>query len=653
MPPLRRSLRRAVIGCAWILAGLAWAAAANAQEELLQELKRISSVRLEGRHRPAAGTLRRAMKTRGPSVWPWRATPVLRFDYLRSDVLTLSQLYRRYGFLDARIEYQVRPGRRDEEVAVTFRIYEGERSRIRAVRLPGATAIPARELARKLWARPGRDFDAAFLQLDTLKLAGLYQEKGYFPVIEASYARDPSDSLRVDVTYAIHEGDRFRFGTISVRGQERVKEYLVRRELVLPTGNVYQRSRVVRSQERLYETGLFNQVQIDPQPDSARAQMDFDVRVSERRPRWVDAGIGSGTEERFRLVGEWGHRNILGRGLQGLISSRLAYSYYSYLKNKVRFQRWHTEASLLEPWLFRSRTRGQVTPYYELNDDRADPSWVVNQEFRGFNFQLRRELNRFTRLTLTQENLFAHQDLGIRVAPDSARLDSLKRAVVRKYTTHRLALGFERDTRDNPFSPLRGAATLVSAEVAGGPFKGTSSFRKFQVASSWYSPLRNGWTLATHAQAGVIDPFGPRPEFSPSAVVDSEVARVPLEDRFRIGGVNSIRGHDESSIPASGGLAVLQGNIELRIPTPVKLPLLGPLGFEAYIDAVNVWSRPEYVRLRHFGLTDDSDPNSVRVVGGVGPRVDLPVGPLRVDVSWRMRPTPWRPKIQFAIGPSF
>ena len=652
MHPVRRSLRRAITSCAWVLAALTWAASASAQEELLQELKRISAVRLEGRHRLSQTTLRRVMKTRGPSMWPWRETPLLRFDYLRADTLALAQLYRRYGFLDARIDYQVTPGRKTDEVAVTFRIHEGGRSRIRAVHLPGAVAITPRDLARRLWARRGRNFDVAYLQLDTLRIANLYQEKGYFPTVAASYVRDPVDSLRIDVTYEIREGDRFRFGTVSVRGQERVKERLVTRELVLPSGNFYQHSRVVRSQERLYETGLFSQVQIEPRPDSTRAVMDFDVRVRERRPRWIDAGVGSGTEERFRLTGEWGHRNVWGQGLQGVVSSRLS------LYGDAKFQRWHSEASLLEPWFLRSRTRGQVTPYYERYDDRAQPNWVTHQEFRGVNFQLRRELNRFTRVSLTQENLFAHQDFDtLRAAtplPDST-LDSLRQATVRNYTTHRLVLGFERDRRDSPFSPTRGSAIVTSAEIAGGPFKGTSSFRKGQVASSWYTPFSNGWVLATHAFAGIIDPYGPRPTFSPGGEADEEVGRVPLEDRFRIGGVNSIRGHGENSIPGggTGGLAVLQGNVEVRIPTPVRIPLLGPLGFEAFVDAGNVWARPEYIRLQHFGQTDDSDPNSVRFVAGMGPRVDLPVGPLRVDVSWRWRPTAWHPKVQFAIGPSF
>ncbi len=648
MRPARRSGLRTAITLGGLLAALLGAAGVRAQEELLQELKTISSVHLEGRHRVSSGVLRRAIKTRGRSIWPWREAPVLRFDYLRADVIAIKELYRRYGFLDAEVDYQVTSAAKRDEVEVTFAIREGGRSVIRGVRLIGTRAIPARELARKLWARPGRPFDPAYLQLDTLRLSDLYQEKGYLPRVEASYARGASDSLRVAVTYAVQEGERYRVGAVTVSGSRRVQERLITRELVLQPGSVYQRSRVLRSQERLYETGLFSQAQIDPLPDSIRPLVHFDVRLRERKPRWIDAGVGSGTEERFRLVGEWGHRNVVGRGLQSVISSRLTF----YADGK--FQRWHAEGALLEPWLLRSRTRGQVTPYYERHDDRAEPSWVVRQEFSGVNFQLRRELNRFTRVSLTQENLFARQELDVIAALPPATQDSLEQAVVPDYTTHRLALGFERDTRDTPFSPSRGAATLATAEVAGGPFRGTSSFRKAHLASSWYATLSNGWILATRGLAGRIDPFGPRPAFSPRTLVDPEVARVPLEDRFRIGGVNSIRGYDENSIPPSGGLAVLQGSVELRVPTSLKLPFMGPLGFEVYADGGNVWARPEYIKWKQFtSSSGDADPNDVRFVAGVGPRVDLPVGPLRVDVSWRLRPTRSHYKIQFAIGPSF
>jgi outer membrane protein assembly factor BamA len=169
--------------------------------------------------------------------------------------------------------------------------------------------------------------------------------------------------------------------------------------------------------------------------------------------------------------------------------------------------------------------------------------------------------------------------------------------------------------------------------------------------------MRNGWIIATRGLAGVIDPSGARPTFTPvaSAAGDSEVARVPLEDRFRGGGVNSIRGYDENSLPppGSGGLALAQGSLELRVPTPVRLPFLGTLGLEIYGDVGNIWPRPAFMTWDSFSKTRDDDPNAIRVVGGIGPRVDLPIGPLRIDVTWHARPTPSHPVIQFAIGPSF
>jgi outer membrane protein insertion porin family len=654
--PARRSELRAAILASGLLAAWVFPAVAHAQEELLQELKKVSQLRIEGNRKIGAGAIRRVMKTRGPSIWPWAEKPLLRFDFLRSDLLSIRQLYTRFGYLDAHAEYQIDARPEQDRVKVTFRITEGLRSMIREVRIEGAQALTEREISRRLWAKSDKPFDPAFLQLDTLRLSELYEEKGYRPHVVAEAWRDSIDSLRVTVRYAIDEGQPYRFGTVKITGRQDVNERLVRRELVMPAGTTYQRSRVIRSQERLYETGLFSQVQVEPLPDSTRTTMDIELRLRERRPRWIDAGVGSGTTERLRFTSEWGHRNVLGRSLQSVISTQ--FSFYADAERFWRFQRFHIEGSLLEPWLLRSRTRGQVTPFYERFDDRTNDTLVIRQEFRGVNLLLRRELNRFTRLNLSQENVFARQELQFDpVYADSATRAAFEREAVPNYTTHRLALSLERDTRDNPFRTGRGSALLARVEVAGGPFRGTSSFRKGQIASSWYTPFRNGWILASHGAAGVVQPFGPRPQFSPTVTADREAARVPLEDRFRIGGVNSLRFYDENTIPSggSGGLAMLQGNLELRIPTSLRLPFLGSLGLETYLDVGNVWARREYIRWEDLTLAagDESDPNPLRWVVGFGPRVDLPVGPLRLDVSWRVRPTASHAKLQFAIGPSF
>lgn len=628
----------------------------RAQEDLLGEIRTISAVRFEGRHRVSARELRSVMKTRSSSRWPWRDKQALRIDFLRSDNLAIRDRYVHHGYLDAQVGYVVTALRDSSKVAVTFVIREGQRARVAAVSFTGVASYPEDQLRHKLLAKPGQPFDPFVLQLDTLRISELYQERGYRPHVVASARRgEGADSLRVQVQFAVEEGPKYLIGEVYVSGQEKVKERLIRRELIVKRDDVYRRSRMVRSWERLYDTGLFSQVQISPLVDSTYSRMEFDVRVRERKPRWIDAGIGSGTAERFRATGQWGHRNVLGNGFQAALSARLAFN------GKGNFLLGRTELSLLEPWLLRTRTRALITPSYERSDDRADPRWLVEQESRGVKFELGREINRYSQVTLSQNNVWVHQVLTVFADTlDAAVKDSLALSVVSLYSTHSLALGAVRDFRDNPLNAARGSVQAITAELAGGPLKGTSSFRKLSFVSSWYTPFRNGWTLATRVRAGVITPTGTAPAFSIEQLVDSAVVRVPLNDRFRTGGVNSIRGFSENSIPPSGGLALLQANAELRVP------IAGPFGIELFIDAGNVWARPSYIKGRQFipkRSHDVLEPGDVRYVFGLGPRLNLPIGPLRFDITWSLRPFPdpdpakgprWLiAKPQFAIGPSF
>jgi outer membrane protein assembly factor BamA len=296
------------------------------------------------------------------------------------------------------------------------------------------------------------------------------------------------------------------------------------------------------------------------------------------------------------------------------------------------------------------RIRGVVTPFFERSDDRANPLYLLRQELHGVRFELRRDINRFSSISLTQDNLWAHQDALAQDTLPQSVFDTL----VTRYTTHSLSLGGTWDFRDNPLNPFNGSYHAITGELAGGPLRGTSSFRKLGAVSSWYAPFRNGWVLAARIQGGVIHPFGTAPPLSIESQVDPDVARVPLGDRFRIGGVNSLRGYSESSIQPVGGLAMMLANVELRVP------VVGPFGFELYADGGNVWSRPSDINGSDFtpGIGPEPlNPGDVHYVLGLGPRLNLPIGPLRLDLTWPLRPMPGTTRrnlvAQFAIGPTF
>jgi outer membrane protein assembly factor BamA len=366
-----------------------------------------------------------------------------------------------------------------------------------------------------------------------------------------------------------------------------------------------------------------------------------------RKLRWVDAGVGTGTQERLRFEGEWGHRNLGKHGLQGLIGARLA------LDQHARFLLSRGEVSVLEPWLLGTRNRARVTLYAEKRKDFRIDTLEIEKEARGVAFQIQRDFGRLTYLRLTQDNTWVVDQKARFLNPTltPAVRDSLLEGFLPRYSTHRLQLSGVRDRRDSPLTTARGNLQAASAELAGGPFKGSTSFTKFETSSSWFTPLRRpGWVLATRVRGGLVKPFGERKDFIPLAGVDREVARVPTEDVFRLGGVNSVRGYSENEIATSGGLALLLGNVELRVP------VVGPFGLELYLDAGNVWARPEFIKVEdftpRFGRLE-LDAGDVRYVYGAGARFNNAFAPVRLDLTWGVERGHRLGRLQFAVGPTF
>lgn len=636
----RRGARARAVGVAlaFALACGSGAGDVGAQTRDLPEgLRTIAAVRFEGRRHLSMRELRAAnLKTRRPSRFPWREKPALRADYLATDTTAIVALYRHYGYLDAHAGVRIESTRDPGAARVVFVIVEGPRTDVATVEFTGNASYASRELGRALYTKPHRPFDPAVLHLDTLKISQLYQERGFLPHTVASASRRPDAPVQADVRFDLTEGLPYRIGEIyDVRPPEaRYASRLARRELLLKPGEIYRLTRVQRSIERLYQTGLWSQVSVTPLPDSSAKQMNFEMRLRERRPRWTDIGVGSGTTERFRTTAEWGHRDLFGRALQAAASGRLA---FQAAGGKPHFQVLSGEASLLEPWLFGVRLSSRGRAFVHREDFRSDQRFVLRQSTRGFGVDLFRELGRISRLTIQQESNEVHQSYGppdVGGIPDST-LDSLSRDVVLRYRTNVVRAVLERDLRDNRIAPTRGSYQTYSAALSGGALKGATSFYKHVLQSTWYTPLPNGWNFAARAGGGVIRPFGRVRQFTPGTdTTDAEVARVPFADRFRLGGENSLRAYRLNELLGEGGLAYVQGNLELRIP------LVGPLGMEVYLDAGNVWDRAEYVRTRDFvapwarGRARATD---IRYAYGAGARLNLPFGPLRLDFSRKSR----------------
>jgi len=190
------------------------------------------------------------------------------------------------------------------------------------------------------------------------------------------------------------------------------------------------------------------------------------------------------------------------------------------------------------------------------------------------------------------------------------------------------------DTRGGGYLPRRGQLTSLSASVAGGPFGGDTDFYKLDLQSLWYfkGPFE-GHVLELGGSAGVVKAYG-------------DSTRVPLFDRFFLGGANTLRGYkfrhvgpkDEFGEPLGGGTYWF-------LSAEYSIPIIERLRFAAFYDIGMVYSKAYDFNLGNYN--DD---------WGVGLRLLIPQlgpAPLRLDYAFPIThgsDTSGSGRFQFSVG---
>jgi outer membrane protein insertion porin family len=444
-------------------------------------------------------------------------------------------------------------------------------------------------------------------------------ERGYALARASLQVRYQADSATVVID--VEKGEPVRVDSIRIEGLRRSRRELVRRELTLQRGDLLTGRRILDSQERILGTGVFQRARIVPEfPDSTRPLAVLAVVVDERRTSWLGAGAGYTSADRLRFVGEWGVRNLTGMGRRLGLTANLYYSLSpDFRGGGLRFRESLLQADYVEPWLFRSRTRGLLSPYVR---------WLQEESFHqrtiGYAVTFRRDLR---------------QTRYLSVGFQSKHVATTQEGVVPRYTTRFVNLEYVDDKRDDPFDPSRGRYAQGAVEYAGGLLGGTNEFGRVTATLQGYTRLPEGWVVAGRIRGGWIQPFGRGP-LAGASPDTSRISRVPWEERFRLGGGNTVRGYPEGRLgrlnpegEAVGGLALLLASIELRFP------LVSIVQGALFLDGGNVWADPaEFGPDRLSGGLRDRgyDPLNMAYAMGGGLRLRTPVGPFRFDYGVKL-----------------
>ncbi len=575
----------------------------------------VVSVEVEGNAKLSTSELRSELETGDSKLLRKKK---LEFDLVDADVHRLRSFYFHRGFWEAQVERLVTYEVEEKHARVTFRIREGTQHKVGVVSSAGNQTFAQAEILTWVKLESDDEFDLEQASRDRQSIENNYANRGFYLVqVVADVQRHsaPGDPVVNDLVFRITEGPRFTVGTITIRGNVISKDDVILRELRFKPGETLSRERLEESRTNLYATGYFSHVDLVPQnPESSQGTVDVTVNLMERRMRYLGVGVGYGTQDQFRISTEWGHRNFLGRGKRAIVRGVLATELLPFDLVRTRL-----EASYVEPWLLGTRTTGTVDVFFErsrefFRDENTQEREEYQLEVYGVTLNANRRLARATRGWLSLENEWADIDSepGI-TPPDNAQPD----------VTRSLTYTAERDRRDNYFDPKSGFLNRAIASVSGGILGGDNDFWKITLESSWYRPVKKA-VVAGRIRVGTEKAYG-------------ESNQVPDRDRFKIGGVSTVRGYREQDI-GPGDFLIL-GNVEVRVP----IVWIVDAGF--FLDAGNAWPEAADVSGGDFSFSPKDDPagaatNDVRYSVGTGLRLDTPVGPVRVDYGYKLKILP-------------
>jgi outer membrane protein assembly factor BamA len=478
------------------------------------------------------------------------------------------------------------------------------------VRLEGIDAVPAdarEELRDDLPLRAGMVLTDELEKSAGERAVEILQNHGY-PYAQVGIAREPVEAKRSRIILRAEPGTIGVFGPVDIAGNRRVDDRVVRRRLAYAPGDLFRRSAIEQTQQRVGALGLFKSIEIRAHDIDARpALVPTLVTVEEGTPWKWNLGIGYAAGARLALDARLSHLNVFGSAeridLQGRVSRIERTADLSFTQTDA----WHPSAAL--SLQARHQEIDERAFFVMSRGGQAAVSWQWTPQLASTGSYA---------ATLERSDVAASLDplLGLEDGMLSAwAIDLDHRATTRAASLH--------------------------LEQAGKWMPGTFNYFSIGGDARHYLPMLDSRVVvASRVRIGSIDPAGGE-------------ADVPFLKRFFLGGPDEMRGwgtYELSPLSASG--EPVGGKSVFTAMAEVRLPIFKRLRGAIFVEAGNVWQDPWTLRLR-----------DLRYDAGPGLRLDTQFGLIRLDFGYQLRPVDglrldgqpqssrWR--FNFGIGEAF
>ena len=242
---------------------------------------------------------------------------MLKEEMLERDAAALESYYANRGFVDAKVgQPEVVYG--DDGITVIFRVDEGDRYKIGAISFTGDLLYDEPKLLDRIkldeLAAKKEYFNRSVVRDDINALAELYADDGYAFAEADVDLKKHSDTKTIDVAYVINKGRKVYVRRVTIEGNEKTRDNVIRRELKLADGDLFSGSKLRRSNERLDKLEYFEKLDIETVPTDDPGEVDIRVKVKDKNTGSISLGAGYSTSDSVFFGGSVEEKNLFGKG---------------------------------------------------------------------------------------------------------------------------------------------------------------------------------------------------------------------------------------------------------------------------------------------------------------------------------------------------
>lgn len=516
---------------------------------------------------------------------------------LSGDLETLRSHYLNNGYLEFNIDstqVSITPDKKD--IYITINLTEGEKYTVSDIKVGGEMLLPEAEVRRLIQLKPGETFSRERLSESTKKITDRLGNEGYAFANANAVPELDKTAKRVALTIMIDPGRRVYVRRISISGNTRTRDEVVRRELRQFEGAYYDGDKIQKSKQRLERLQYFSEVDVDtPAVPNTSDQVDVNLKVKEKSTGAIMLGAGISSTEKLVLSGSITQQNIFGSG-----------KHLSLQLNTSKISR-NIGLSFTDPYY----TVDGVSRGFDIYDRRLDASLL------GLGFYTTNTIGGGVRygVPLTEiDNLgFGLGAENTKIGVDQSspqRYQEFVNIFGKTNSAFPGTIGWIRDQRDSALLPTKGA--LVRASLEAGLPGGTLKYYKVTQQAQWYYPISRSYTLMLNGEIGAANGMSGKP--------------LPFYKNLYAGGVTSVRGYDSYSLgPRDSQGAFLGGNKRLVGNAEVLFPVPGTgvdrsMRMGVFLDAGQVFGADEKMRM-----------SDLRYSTGLSFSWNSPMGPLRLS----------------------